>query len=268
MKVSIIITCYNYGVYLKDALKSVLDLDFDKDSYEVIIVDDGSTDPVTQYIVDDIAKKNIKNVLVFKKQNGGVASARNFGFEKSSGDYILFLDADDKLHKDYLNKTVKILDDKQATSFVYTNSIFFNDKKSTKIFNLKYNFYSLLFRNYIPVTSLIRRNDFAAIGGYKNCSYEDWELYINLGKNNFKGFLLNKYLFFYRVHGGSKQLGDDLKKQKNIQEIKDIHNDIYNKNVLVELQKKSFKNKINFYFYEIFRLIRALIINFRKKKIY
>lgn len=257
MKVSIIITCYNYGDYLKEALQSALDLDFNKDLYEVIIVDDGSTDPITQYTVNKIKEQNLKNVVVIKKENGGVSSARNVGLEAAKGDYVLFLDADDKLNNKYLKETTKILDNKHGSSFVYTSSIFFNEKKKIKVFNLKYNFYSLLFRNYIPVTSLIRREDFVSIGGYKKCSYEDWEMYINLGKNGFKGFYLKKYLFLYRVHEDSKQHTDDVKKQKNIEEIRNIHKDLYNAESLRKIKKECYENELNFIGSEIYRILRA-----------
>lgn len=264
MKVSIVIVCYNYGNYLKESLKSALDLDFDKDSYEIIIVDDGSTDLTTQYVVNKIKEENLKNVLVIKKENGGVSSARNAGLFAAKGDYILFLDADDKLDKNYLKETVRILDSKQATSFVYTASVFFNDKKSVKINNLKYRFHSLLFRNYIPVTSLIRREDVLSIGGYRNCAYEDWDLYINLSKNGFKGYYLKKYLFFYRFHLDSKQHKDDLKKSSNINEIRKINSDIYNRKSLSDIRKSSYKNLFDFILSEMHRNIRAVVVNGRK----
>lgn len=260
-KVSVIITCYNYGEYLDEALDSVLNSLYD--NFEIILVDDGSTDAYTIEKIKEIENKNINNLKIIRQENSGVSISRNNGFKSSTGDYIVFLDADDKIDKKYIPKCVDILDSKENIDFVYTNSIFFNENKKKKIFNLKYNFYSLLFRNYIPITSMIRREAFLSIGGYKKCSYEDWELYINLGKNNFNGYNLKEYLFFYRVHNNSKQKKDDNNKELNIKEIQKIHQDIYNIENLKFIRRSSYSNFISFLFSECFRLIRALIIKIR-----
>lgn len=264
-KVSIIITCYNYGKYLEESLDSVLNSDYD--NFEVVLIDDGSKDLETIEKVNEIENRKIENLIIIKQENTGTAIARNNGLKASSGEYIIFLDADDKIDKNYIKECVNVLDNNLEVNFVYTSSIFFNDNKKVKIFNLKYNFYSLLFRNYIPITSMIRREALLFIGGYKHCSYEDWELYINLSKNNFEGFYLNKYLFFYRVHSNSKQGNDDKNKQQNILEIRNIHKDLYDVENLKLMKKEAYKNVVVFLFSEIYRIIRAIIINKRIKKL-
>ena len=92
MKLSVIIPAYNVERYISECLDSVLVTEKD---IEVIIVDDGSKDN-TLSICEDYSKKDSR-VKVYSKPNGGVSSARNYGLEKVSGDYIIFVDSDDYL---------------------------------------------------------------------------------------------------------------------------------------------------------------------------
>ena len=92
MKLSVIIPAYNVEKYISECLDSVLVTEKD---IEVIIVDDGSKDN-TLSICEDYSKKDSR-VKVYSKPNGGVSSARNYGLEKVSGDYIIFVDSDDYL---------------------------------------------------------------------------------------------------------------------------------------------------------------------------
>lgn len=97
MKFSIIVNNYNYGAYLAEAIESALAQTYH--NKEIIVVDDGSTDNSR----DIIQKYPVISVL---KENGGQASAFNAGFKKSTGELILFLDSDDRLHPTALEEVV------------------------------------------------------------------------------------------------------------------------------------------------------------------
>ena len=97
-KVSIIIPIYNVEKFLPRCLDSVLSQTF-KD-FEAICVNDGSPDNCEK-ILKEYEKKD-KRIKVFKKENGGLSDARNFGISKATGDYILFLDSDDFIHSQTL----------------------------------------------------------------------------------------------------------------------------------------------------------------------
>lgn len=99
MKYSIIIPVYNSARYLDTCVQSVIDQSSDSE-FEIILVDDGSTDG-SGALCDDLAKKN-KSIRVIHQPNQGVSSARNAGIVAAQGQYLLFLDADDLLHKDLL----------------------------------------------------------------------------------------------------------------------------------------------------------------------
>ncbi|HEY8404931.1 MAG TPA: glycosyltransferase family A protein [Flavobacteriales bacterium] len=96
--VSIIITAYNYDRYIERAIRSCLEQSLDKKQYEIIVVNDCSTDN-TKEILDNYSDQ----VRVFNlEQNVGLAAARNFGVKKAKGQFVVFLDADDYIHRDML----------------------------------------------------------------------------------------------------------------------------------------------------------------------
>src|SRR5690606_19795129 len=92
--VSIIIPHYNLGEYLDEAVESVLMQTYR--NLELIIVDDGSTQDYSREALKKYSKHTDKRLRLYQKENEGLAATRNFGIEKSSGEYICCLDADDK----------------------------------------------------------------------------------------------------------------------------------------------------------------------------
>ncbi len=109
MKVNIIIPCYNHGEFLKEAVESALKSTFK--NYEIIIVNDGSTDVSTLTIIKELERKFQHNKLInfIHQENLGLANARNNGIRTSKGEYILILDADNKIRPDYLSEAVEII---------------------------------------------------------------------------------------------------------------------------------------------------------------
>ncbi len=98
-KFSIIVPIYNVEKYLNRCLDSLVNQNYD--NYEIILVNDGSTDN-SQSIIDEYQKKY--NVIkCYKKNNGGLSDARNFGVLKASGKYLIFVDSDDYVSVDMLN---------------------------------------------------------------------------------------------------------------------------------------------------------------------
>lgn len=100
--ISVIVPLYNKGKYIQgtlDRLISVVSCSPFKNNYEIIVVDDGSTDD-SYKVVSEI---NCSNITLFKKDNNGVSSARNYGIEKATKEYLVFLDADDCLHYNFMH---------------------------------------------------------------------------------------------------------------------------------------------------------------------
>jgi len=98
MVVSIIITAYNYDRYIERAIRSCLDQSLSRNLYEVIVVNDCSTDNTSKIL--DNYKDQIK--IFNLEKNVGLAGARNFGIKKALGQFVVFLDADDYIQRDLL----------------------------------------------------------------------------------------------------------------------------------------------------------------------
>jgi glycosyltransferase involved in cell wall biosynthesis len=106
MKLSVVIPLYNKEKYIDCCLKSLLDQDLPVNEYEIIIVDDGSTD-TSSSIVQGYTEKYY-NIHFIRQENAGPSAARNRGLEAAKGDYIYFLDADDYLVTNVLNSIIEL----------------------------------------------------------------------------------------------------------------------------------------------------------------
>lgn len=107
--ISVVIPLYNKEKSITTTLESVLAQSYT--DYEVIVVDDGSTDNSVSVVESIISSFQHSNIQLFSKPNGGVSSARNFGIEKSRGEYVAFLDGDDVWDKDFLKSMAELIDE-------------------------------------------------------------------------------------------------------------------------------------------------------------
>ena len=114
-KVSVLIPAYNYGHYIGDAIQSALEQTFG--DFEIIILDNQSTDNTVE-IVSAFMKKDERIKLIVNKTNIGMFKNYNEGLVRARGEYIKFLNADDTLHPQILEKFVKILDEHTSVSLV------------------------------------------------------------------------------------------------------------------------------------------------------
>ena len=116
MKVSIVIPVYNKAEYISDCLESLLQQDFD--DFEIVAVNDGSTDDSGK-ICDEKAAENTR-IRVIHTENGGVTAARRKGVEQAKGEYIMFVDADDKLLPNAIKTLYKAIIDSNADEVIGT----------------------------------------------------------------------------------------------------------------------------------------------------
>ena len=123
--VSVIVPVYNVEKYLRQCLDSVLNQTYT--DFEMILVDDGSTD-ASGKICDDYAQKDSR-ITVIHKENGGQSIARNMGMDATRGEYIYFLDSDDYIREDALEKLVSALE-KTGADFVFFERYEFYDEMS------------------------------------------------------------------------------------------------------------------------------------------
>ena len=110
--ISVVIPLYNKEKSVRATLESVLAQTYT--DYEIVIVNDGSKDnsvAVCEDIINSLTPSFDNSLRIFSKPNGGVSSARNFGVEKSRGEYVAFLDGDDLWEPTYLEEAVRLIQD-------------------------------------------------------------------------------------------------------------------------------------------------------------
>ena len=206
IKVSIVIPCYNYGKYLQEAVDSVINQKFL--DFEIIVVNDGSTDN-TREIAEKLKNKfSTYRIRVLNQENSGhPAIARNKGIAIAKGEYILPLDADDKIAMTMIESCVTVLNNNPDVDFVYT------DRKDFGIIDQivqarEYDFSVLKYQNHISYCAMFRKRIWENVGGYRVTGFEDWDFWIAVGALGHKGYYLPKPLFRYRRHDAGKYQND------------------------------------------------------------
>ena len=109
-KVSVVVPVYNVEKYLEACVRSILGQSIQ--DFEIILVDDGSTDNSGK--ICDALKERNGNIRVLHKDNAGLSHTRNTGMDMAQGDYITFIDSDDTIHRDYLRILLSLIDDYKA----------------------------------------------------------------------------------------------------------------------------------------------------------
>ena len=233
--VSIVVPCYNGGQFLDQMLAS-LDAQVFRD-FEVIIVDDGSTDPET------IAKlaSPPAGVTVVHQANAGLSAARNAGFRAARGDLVLPLDCDDALSPTFLAETVAALKAAPAElAFAFT------DMRATGaiqgILPRYFIRFDQLFLNRLPYCLLLRKRAWEAVGGYDETmldGYEDWEFNIRLTVAGFGGVGIPQPLFIYCVSPDGMLMSRSARLHGKLwRDILRRHSEIYNWKMLREMKRR------------------------------
>lgn len=193
--VSIIIPCYNQGQYLDGAVNSVLAQTYQ--DFEIIVVNDGSTDPET---VEILKTYNQPKTTIIHTDNQGLPLARNNGIQVARGRYILPLDADDKIGNTYLQEALELLEDNDNLGIVYCEAEFFGEQEG-KWALPEYEFPNILLRNVIFCSGFFRKSDWQEVGGYNpNMIYgwEDYDFWLSIIELGREVYRIPKILFFYR----------------------------------------------------------------------
>lgn len=235
-KVSIVIPCYNSENTLEETLQSVFDQEYKH--WEAIMVNDGSLDNLEAIALKWIKKDS--RFKYFKKTNGGLATARNFGIEKAKGEYILPLDSDNKIRPEFLITAINIFETKLTIGVVYGDAFYFGDKDGLWEVG-SFNHLKMLDENFIDACAVIKKSLFESTGGYDenlpHQGHEDWDFWLRVMKTTYNFYYLNEVTFDYRVSNGSMIKSFDVKMLKdNTGYIKQKHFDLY-----VEASKKLLK---------------------------
>ncbi|MCZ2492139.1 glycosyltransferase family 2 protein [Dellaglioa carnosa] len=237
---SIIVPVFNVERYLQKCIDSILENKMNKE-YEIILVDDGSTDG-SGIICDRYADLN-ENVIVYHKSNGGLSDSRNYGIEKANGEFLFFIDSDDWIRTDALAKLEKICENKDVDMICFNFSAvnefeenvendlgfkkriledgFVNGEKALEeLFkgNIKSYAVTNLYKKKLFTTNKVR----FPVGR----NYEDVGTTYKLFFYSKKVFLLNDKLYFYLQRQGSishiNKISDINSIQRNASETDDF----------------------------------------------
>jgi glycosyltransferase involved in cell wall biosynthesis len=256
--ISVIIPCWNAGFFLKKTLDSVLNQTYGE--YEIIIVNDGSTDSETINVIKSYHNQNNKKIKVINQSNMGLPAARNIGIKKSKGEYFFFLDSDDWIDKDCLEILLKKIKNKKN---LYACSYFETFQDENYLITPTYNFFELLFSNQLPYCCLFPRSLIKKFGSYDEKmidGFEDWELHIKLAKNNVFPVIIKKVLFHYRVSKKGMLKSRSLKKYaETLNYIRRKHKDIFNLSSLITIYSQ-WKLKKSKYFLSNYFIFNTIIL--------
>jgi glycosyltransferase involved in cell wall biosynthesis len=229
--VSVIVPCHNGGRFLDQLLSSLQAQTFH--DFEVIIVDDGSTEPET---IATLAKLPPEIRLV-RQANAGLPAARNAGFRSARADLVLPLDCDDVLEPTYLAETVGALHSAPAdVGFVFTHMRLCGVLEG--VYKTRFDRFDQLFINRLPYCMLFRKSAWAAVGGYDESmgdGSEDWEFNIRLAQANFSGIEITRPLFVYAIRPEGMLLSKTARLQGTMsRSIRSKHEQLYQPSMLVK----------------------------------
>jgi glycosyltransferase involved in cell wall biosynthesis len=203
-QVSVVIPCYNHGRYLPEAVESVAGQTFS--AWEIVIVDDGSTDDSALIAQQLIARYPNRAIRLLRQRNQGLSAGRNNGIRAARGEHILPLDADDAIEPEMLEQTVAVLGCQPQVGFVYTNVHMFGDETTTWSGG-SYSLAKLRFDCPMLAVTLFRRAAWEMVGGFHTNlwpqGYEDWDFWLHLAGAGWQGWHIPRPLVRYRRSGGS-----------------------------------------------------------------
>jgi glycosyltransferase involved in cell wall biosynthesis len=230
--VSVIIPTYNSDKYIGEALDSVLCQTYA--DYEIIVIDDGSTDDTKKII-----EEHYPLVRYYFVENRGVSSARNLGISLAQGEFIAFLDADDRWLPDKLEKQTALFQSDDNLGMVFTENYFFDEHgiKKNKLNKRKRLMYGDIVRNiflnsYVATpTVMVRKSVFDAVGFFEEglTVAEDDNMWMRIAMR-YGVELLDEPLVLCRVTEGSLSRTNRnifLGVRKHIEIIKNKYPDIY-----------------------------------------
>lgn len=224
--VSIVVPCYNQAQYLDEALQSVLGQTYT--NWECIIVNDGSSDN-TDAIARSWVEKDKRFRYLFQ-ENSGLSSSRNLGIQQSTGEFILPLDADDKISNLYLQLALDAFQEEASLKVVYCQAEKFGNENG--LWQLPpFTIHDLCFFNMIFCCAFFRKKDWEWVGGYDDkmiYGWEDWEFWIAILKKGGSVKRLDEVGFYYRIRNNSMVKQLDSVKTKILAEYMSVkHADFY-----------------------------------------
>ncbi len=202
-RVSVVITVYNYASVIAAAIESVAASDFT--DYELVIVDDASTDGSGRKIRDTLESTPwVQARLITRSDNGGLARARNLGTEVARGELVFMLDADNAIYPHALRCLARVMDDTPEATFAYGIIEQFGTGGSTSLMSYAgWDPRRLRYGNFVDAMAMIRRSALLEVGGYTTeprlYGWEDFALWCTFADRGWWGVRVPEIVALYRV---------------------------------------------------------------------
>jgi glycosyltransferase involved in cell wall biosynthesis len=194
VRVAVLIACYDDGATLEEAIDSLRD----QEPHELVVVDDGSTDPATLAVLDRLRGRGVR---VVRQENAGLSAARMTGVHETEAPYVLPLDADDKLAPGSLSRLAGALDADPGAALAWGDVETFGDVTTRVQGAPALDPWHITYVSEIPVCSLIRRTALLEAGGWQIAGYEDWDLWMALAERDRRGVHVPGVTLLHRRHG-------------------------------------------------------------------
>jgi glycosyltransferase involved in cell wall biosynthesis len=202
--VSIITPCFNDGKYLSESVASARSQTWNYK--ELIIIDDNSTDEATRSLLRELSNQPDIRILSVPAGRKGPSAARNVGIEAAQGEFILPLDADDKIGSTYLEKAVQRMEADASLALCYCKARFFGLKAG--LWKLPaYTWQTMMCGNVIFPTAMYRKKDWERAGGYDESlidGLEDYAFWLHLLSPGRPVACIDEVLFHYRIKPNSR----------------------------------------------------------------
>ncbi len=238
--VSVVIPYYNRGDTIDDTLDSLVSQTFR--NFEVIIVDDGSTDASSVDKLNAIEAAKYPATFI-RQKNQGVAATRNNGIKEAKGKYIVCLDSDDILEPTYLEKSVTVLETNPEYSITTTYMNIFGIINEP-FEHVPFDPLTLFKDNMIITAAMFTKDAWQAVGGYKSkIGYEDWEYWLNLVEHGFWVKQIKEPLFRYRTSMQSRYIEDKDIHWNNLKLVRSLHPN-YKTNIKALQKKRQLVHKV------------------------
>jgi glycosyltransferase involved in cell wall biosynthesis len=204
--VTIVVPCFNYGRFVRDAVESALRQQVA--DVQVVVVDDGSTDGRSPRQCDRCQGGRVR---VIHQPNQGLPAARNRGAQGAQSEFLIFLDADDWIEPEFVAKLADSLRNEAdpAVSHAYSRQRIHGPDAASVWAVPDWDPLMMMVTNLHPVTTLVRRDRFEAVGGFNESmrdGYEDWDLWLKFVERGWRGLRVLEPLFVYRRHSRSTMI--------------------------------------------------------------
>jgi glycosyltransferase involved in cell wall biosynthesis len=194
--IAVVIPCFNDGETLSDAVSSAR---AQERIDELVVVDDGSTDPDTLALFVSLQAEGVR---VVHRPNGGLGAARMSGVDATSSDYVFCLDADDRLLPGSLAALASALDSDPELALAWGDYRLFGERSWRQQTAPSLDPWQIAYQNDLPASLMIRRGELLAAGGWQlRGGYEDWDLLMSLAERGARGARLAIVAYEYRQHG-------------------------------------------------------------------